>query len=677
MTLRNAILIVAGALLLQARAEHPEYNDAAAEKTLAPYFEVLGGASSAAFPLQKTEVAVQVAGTIADVQVKQVYANRGTTTIEAKYVFPASTRAAVHGMEMKIGDRVIKAKIEEKSQAKATYEKAKLEHKTAALLEQKRPNVCQMNVANIAPGEEVVVYLHYSETVAATDRIYEFVFPTVVGPRYSTTTADSAQGKADEWVQNPYLAKQPAGTDLSPTMPTVDIAVDVRAGMPLQSIKCTTHETDVTFPDANTTQLTFKPGVAAQAGNRDFVLKYQLADQKVASGLLLHRGEKENFFWLTVQPPARVTPAQIPAREYLFILDVSGSMHGFPLDTAKDLVRGLIGGLGERDTFNVMLFAGAANVLSPTPLPANQANIEQAVRLIDGENARGGTNLLPALEEAFALPGADQRSRSIVLITDGFVDCEKRSFDLVRNNLGKANFFAFGIGSSVNRFLIEGLAHVGRGEPFIVLEPRDCADAAKRFREYVNAPVLTDVKLEFDGFTASSIEPPSIPDVFADRPVEVFGKWTGEPRGRIRLKGLAGNEPVSFEFDVAEAISKGAQNPALRTLWARERVCTLSDYNQLGSSSEIIREITTLGLTYELLTDYTSFVAVDETPRPQHPPLAVAQTVIQPLPLPQGVANAAVGGGTVGTTPEPGGILLVAVAAAALLLGRRRAYPGI
>ncbi len=671
MKLLNSILIVAGALLLQTRAEYPDNHDLAATKTRAPYFEVLGGATSAAFPLQKTEVAVQVAGTLADVEVTQVYANRGTTTIEAKYVFPASTRAAVHGMEMKIGDRIIRAKIEEKSKALATYDNAKAEHKTAALLEQKRPNVCQMNVANIAPGEEVVVRLHYSETVAATERIYEFVFPTVVGPRYSTTPVNSAQAKEDDWVQNPYLAKQGQGNDLPAAMPPVDINVDVRAGMSMQSIKCPTHETDITFPDANTTHLTFKPGVAAQAGNRDFVLRYQLADQKVASGLLLHQGEKENFFWLTVQPPARVLPAQIPAREYLFIVDVSGSMHGFPLDTAKDLVRSLIGGLGEKDSFNVMLFAGAANVLSPTPLAANQANIELAVRLIDGQNAHGGTNLMPALEKAFALPGADQRSRSIVLITDGFVDCEKRSFDLVRNNLGQANFFAFGIGSSVNRFLIEGLAHVGRGEPFIVLEPKECAGAAKRFREYVNAPVLTDVKLEFDGFITSSIEPPSVPDVFADRPVEVFGKWTGEPKGHIRVKGLAGNEPVSFDFDVAEAFKKGAQNPALQTLWARERVRTLSDYMQVEGTSEMKREITTLGLTYELLTDYTSFVAVDETPRPQ---LAAAQTVTQPLPLPQGVANTAMGGGTAGTTPEPGGILLVLVAGGSLLIGRRRAY---
>ena len=671
MKLLHSILIVAGAVLSQARCETAENNDT---RTLAPYFEVTGGST---FPLQKTDVAVQVAGTIADVMVTQTYANLGGTPIEARYVFPASTRAAVHGMEMNVGGRVIVAKIEEKVKAQATYDQAKSEKKTAALLEQKRPNVCQMNVANIAPGETVVVKLHYSETIAATERIYEFVFPTVVGPRYSNAKTDSAEAKDETWVQNPYLLKPATGAEAT-ALPTLDLKVDVRAGMPIQSLRCTTHETDITFPDANTTHVALKPGVGGSAANRDFVLRYQLAEQKVATGFLLDQGEKENFFWLTVQPPARVLPAQIPAREYLFIVDVSGSMHGFPLDTAKQLVRGLIGGLGEKDSFNVMLFSGAANVLSPQPLAANQANIETAVRLLDGRNAGGGTELLPALEKAFQLPGDENRSRSIVLITDGFVDCEKRSFELVRNNLGRANFFAFGIGSSVNRFLIEGLAHVGRGEPFIVLEPKDCAPAAERFRKYINAPVLTDIKVECDGFVTNQVEPPSVPDVFADRPVEIFGKWTGEPKGRIRVSGLAGQERVTFDFDVAEAFAKGAHNPALPTLWARERVRTLGDYQKVQASDEQQREITTIGLTYHLLTDYTSFVAVDETPRPA---LAAAQTVTQPLPLPQGVSNQAVGGsmvvtgnaGTTGTTPEPGGALLAIVAIVAVLGGRRRA----
>jgi len=671
MKLHHSILTFTGALLLQVTARATSLPSPEDVGTDAPYFEIAdpSGGSAAAFPLQKTEVAVQISGTIADVIVHQVYANQGSTPIEAKYIFPASTRAAVHGMEMKIGERTITAKIQEKAQAAATYAAAKAEKKTAALLDQKRPNVCQMQVANIAPGEVVTVSLHYTETISATDRVYEFVFPTVVGPRYSNAAAGSPEQKKDEWVQNPYLKNPPAGTAAPVVFPSFDISLNLRTGMTVQSLKCPSHETDITFPDPNTTHLALKPGVSATAGNRDFVLRYQLADRKVATGLLLDQGEAENFFWLTVQPPARILPDQIPPREYLFIVDVSGSMSGFPLNTAKDLVRRLIGSLGAQDSFNVMLFAGAANVLSPKALAASTANIESALRLIDGQGASGGTNLLPALEKAFQLPGAEGRSRSIVLVTDGFVDCEKRSFDLVRTNLGKSNFFAFGIGSSVNRFLIEGLARAGRGEPFIVLSPEECGPAAERFRNYIAAPVLTDIKIEFDGFATSQMEPPSVPDVFADRPVELFGKWTGEPKGHIRVSGLSGKETLHFDFDVAEAYRKGASNPALKTLWARGRVRTLSDYMQVAESGDTRQEITNLGLTYQLLTDYTSFVAVDETPRPG---LAAARTLVQPLPVPQGVTNSAVGGGTAGTTPEPAGMLLVVVSLFAILGGRNR-----
>lgn len=683
--LLGTLLLPAAAAMCPAAAAPPydaaypapaEDRDPAATRTLAPYFSVHGTQTGEGLGLVNTKVAVQVTGTLADVVVEQTYTNRGTAPIEAEYLFPASTRAAVHGMEMKIGDRQINAVIQEKAKAAAIYAAAKTEKKTAALLEQKRPNVFQMQVANIGPGETVAVTLHYSETISSTDRVYEFVFPTVVGPRYSITPANSPEGKADAWVSNPYLnAKSPDGAaPAAPQAPGFEINVRVRAGMPVQSMTCPTHETAISYPDAGTASIALKPGTAATAGDRDFVLRYQLADRKVSSGLLLHRGEKENYFWLTLQPPARIAPTDIPPREYLFIVDVSGSMNGFPLETAKDLVRNLIGGMGPADSFNIMLFAGAANVLSPTPLPADAANLQRALNLIDGQGAGGGTNLLPALESAFALPGDENRSRSIVLITDGFVDCEKKSFDIVRKGLGKANFFAFGIGSSVNRFLIEGLARAGRGEPFVVLDQAGCAPAAKRFKHYIDAPVLTDVKVEFDGVETSAMEPWSVPDVFAERPVELFGKWTGEPRGKIRVRGLAGREPVSFEFDLATAAAQGTDNPALGTLWARQRVQRLGDDFTLDAGNDDIKnEITALGLKHHLLTEFTSFVAVDETPRPQ---LADAQRVTQPLPLPQGVSPAAVGGGTAGTVPEPGGLLLIMIAAIAVLSGRVRSKIG-
>jgi Ca-activated chloride channel family protein len=670
----TALAIFAARFAFAVPQPHP-FGDGPADKTLAPQFQVIGAdANLEAFPLKATKVNATIAGVIADVTVEQTYANTGKAPIEALYVFPASTRAAVHGVEMRIGSRVIKAKIQEKKQARATYEKAKSENKTASLLEEERPNVFQMSVANILPGDEVHVTLHYSEKLASTDRVYEFNFPAVVGPRYSNKGAQT-----EKWVQNPFLAE---GTK-SPA--TFAVSVNVNAGMPLQSLKSPSHDTArVEFANKESAKVTLD--AANDTGNRDFVLRYQLAESQVASGLLLHEDTDEKFFLLNVQPPARVKPEQIPARDYVFVIDVSGSMNGFPVEVAKTLMRDLLTGLKPTDTFNILLFAGSNQALSVSPLTATPENIARGTSLTNFAQGSGGTELLPALKTALAMPQPDGVSRSVVVITDGFVDVEKEAFQLVRENLGRANLFAFGIGSSVNRWLIEGLAHAGQGEPFVVLDQTEAAKSAKRFREYISSPVLTDISVSYEGFAAKEVQPGAFPDVFADRPIELIGKWSGKPEGRIIVKGKTGGAPYEASFDVAAESVKGLKNPALRPLWARERVRALGDdmdvsRNLRGGSedSEAVREITTLGLTYELLTPYTSFVGVDETPREL---LAQAKSVQQPLPLPQGVNNNAVGGGQIvvttnspvhtGAAPEPGTTGLLILAAASLLLQRRR-----
>jgi Ca-activated chloride channel family protein len=363
-------------------------------------------------------------------------------------------------------------------------------------------------------------------------------------------------------------------------------------------------------------------------------------------------------------------------------------MNGFPIGVAKTLMRDLLHGLKPTDTFNILLFAGDSQALSETPIPATPDNINRGTSLANFAIGSGSTELLPALKRALAMPQPDGVSRSVVVVTDGFVDVEKEAFTLVRENLGRANLFAFGIGSSVNRWLIEGLAHAGQGEPFVVLDQGEAANSAKRFREYISTPVLTDISVRYEGFAARDTQPATFPDVFADRPIELIGKWTGKPEGRIIVKGKTGGAPYEAVFDVATESVRGLQNPALRPLWARERVRALSDDMQVDAQlrggsdkGEAIREMTTLGLSYDLLTPYTSFVGVDETPREL---LAQAKSVNQPLPLPQGVNNNAVGAGQVvvaannpvqiGAAPEPGVAGLLILTAAALLLQRRRKW---
>jgi Ca-activated chloride channel family protein len=607
-----------------------------ANKTLSPYFYIKSDDPSVdQLPLKSTSADVKVVGVIADVIVTQVYKNEGKKPLEAIYIFPASTRAAVYGMKMTIGKRTIIAKIQERKEARRQYEEAKQQGKSASLLEQQRPNVFQMNVANILPGDVIQVELKYTELLVPTDGVYEFVYPTVVGPRYSNQPAETAL-PSQKWVENPYFHQGE-----SPPY-TFEITASLASGLPIQNVACTSHQVNIQYDGPSHASIKLDPSDKS-GGNRDFILKYQLAGGKVQSGLLLFEGEKEKFFLLMLQPPKRVNVSQIPPREYIFIVDVSGSMYGFPLDISKKLLKDLIGNLRPTDKFNVLLFSGGSSLMSEQSLPATSENIQRAINLIDRQRGGGGTELLPALKRALSLTRSEGYSRSVVMATDGYVTVEEEVFDLIRKNLGDANMFTFGIGSSVNRHLLEGMARIGMGEPFVISKPEETREKAEKFRKMIESPVLTKVKVDFGKFDVYDVEPLSIPDVFAERPVIVFGKWRGKPVGEMTLHGLTSSGPYVNKIDIRKE-KPLKSNSALQYLWARHRITLLSDYNSLHQDAERIKEVTQLGLTYNLLTAYTSFVAIDTEVRLVD---GQAVTVKQPLPLPEGVSDYAVGRGSV------------------------------
>lgn len=605
-------------------------------KTGAPYFFVQSqDPDGDALPLKSTDVDVDIAGVIADVTVEQTYKNTGRKPLEAVYVFPASTRAAVYGMRMEIGERIIEAEIDKRKQARQAYEKAKAAGQSASLLEQQRPNVFQMNVANILPGDVIKVTLRYTENLVPENAEYRFVFPTVVGPRYTGPQGDQ-QSPAENWTANPHLRKG------QPPTSRFDIDVHICAGMPIAQVACDTHPTDVAFAGKTKARVGLADD-ASDTGNRDFIVKYRLAGNAIETGMLLYEGEGQNYFLMMMQPPETVDPDEMPPREYLFIVDVSGSMNGFPLNTSKALIKDLIGGLKPTDRFNVLLFAGGQALMAEKPVAATPANIRRAENLIDRQRGGGGTQLLPALQKALDLPAMENSARTVVIATDGYVSVEKQAFDIIRNRLGDANLFAFGIGSSVNRYLIEGMARAGMGEPFVVTRPAKAPKVADDFRKLIAAPMLTDIEMAYEGFDAYDIEPPAVPDLFAQRPVVVFGKYRGKPEGRITVAGRVGDDTYQKTIEVKPELADD-QNAGLRFLWARHRIAMLSDYNRLSADDVRIEEITRLGLAHNLLTRYTSFVAIDKRIRNKNgePP----ETVRQPLPMPEGVSDPAAGRGS-------------------------------
>jgi Ca-activated chloride channel homolog len=516
---------------------------------------------------------------------------------------------------------------------------------------------------NLMPGEQVEIQLRYTELLLPTDGVYEVVFPTVVGPRYSSEP-ESAALPEDRWVKSPYLRQgdKPANA--------LHLSTKISAGVPIRDLSCISHQTLPQWHSPSIASVVLDDTDPAQ-GNRDFILRYRLAGDQIGSGLLLYQGEDENFFLYMAQPPARIANADIPGREYIFVIDVSGSMNGFPLDTAKQLLRDLIGQLRPSDLFNVVLFAGDSTVLSETSLPADGQNISKAIQLIEQQRGSGGTELLAAIQNAMKLPHQAGVSRSIVLVTDGYISGEKGVFDYIRDHLNQANVFSFGIGPSVNRYLIEGVAKAGMGEAFVVTQGEEAPAVATRFREYIQNPVLTDIQVRASGFDIYDVQPSHLPDLFAQRPVILFGKWRGPVGGTFELKGKTGQGDYLTRLEVG-GVQPDEANRGLRYLWARSRIAELSDYGSGDVDADRIGQITSLGLKYNLLTQYTSFIAVREVVSNTQ---GQAKDVDQPLPLPMGVSDLAVGIDTQsGSEPELIWLIATFIAITFIMIvrGRRR-----
>lgn len=564
------------------------------DATECPYFNVSSSDSTGvAFSLISTDVDATISGVIANVVVEQTYLNSGDSTIDATYVFPMSSKAAVYAMQMIIDGRTIEAVIKRKDEAQAIFENADSLGLTASLLEQERANVFQMSLANIDPGDSLTVRLVYTELLVPKNGIYQFVFPTIVGPRYTTN--------GEPWVSQTLQDAFPVSeTDLN-------IDLKINAGMPVVA-ECTSHDAIFNYIDnSSQTSLATNPG-------DDFIVDYTLTRNQISTGMLLYEGEDEHFFLSMIQPAKPDIPFESPPREYIFIMDVSGSMLGTPIEISKELITNLLMDLDYEDKFNILFFSYGSAVLSTNSLAVTDDNIALAIEMIDNLETGGVTELLPAMERALSMEGTENFSRSFVVLTDGLVTVEKEAFDLIRQNLNEANFFSFGIGSPINRLIIEGIAYVGEGEPFIVSNFNDAGEAAETFKEYIERPVLTNIEASFEGIDVYDLEPLTIPDVFAERPIIIYGKYNGSAEGNITITGDYAGGTISSTLYFSDYTDNMEDNIALKYLWARKRIKLMSDYGIASNETDTLsieEEITQLGLKYSLVTDYTSFVAVD------------------------------------------------------------------
>lgn len=593
-------------------------------------------------PLERTSVKAQVNGYGAEVTVVQKFKNTSTTPIEAVYTFPLPNDAAVGRMRMKIGDRIIEGQIKKRDEARLIYEQAKAAGQAAALLDQERPNIFTQSVANITPGANIEVEITYVQVLKYDSGEFEFNFPMVVGPRFLGNTPDPTK------VDPPRTTR--TGTN-------IDISVDLMTGGTIRGLRSVLHEIDQKPNGKGGTSVSLKK--EDEIPNKDFILRYALSGETVDTAFLTHTDARGGFFSLVVLPPKQPTAAQIAPREVIFVMDQSGSQSGFPIEKSKELTLSMIQTMRPGDTFNVIGFNNTVRKLWDTPQPLNPENLRAAREFVSGMQANGGTQLRDGVIAALTGTRDPRRLRIVLFNTDGYVGDEAAVLDSIQKQRDTARMFTFGIGNSVNRYLIDAMAEEGRGDAEYVTLAEAAGHAVSKFAKRMSTPVLTNVTAQFSGVTVSEVQPNSLPDVFADRPIVIHGRFTGNGTGSVVLKGDLGGKPWSKTLSLDFAANKA---PAVPVLWARKKVTEIERTDYIGAfrgqaRTPSVDAITKVGLDFGIMTQYTSFVAVEQRvinvggkQRTVNVPVEQADGVIMNTGGPGGTLSSFAAPATIGTT---------------------------
>ncbi|NPC71395.1 hypothetical protein HPP05_16720 [Corallococcus exiguus] len=595
------------------------------------------------FSLKRTEVDAEVSGFLASVTVTQVFENPYTSPLEALYVFPLPELAAVDGMEMHIGERVITGVIQTREQARDTYERAKAEGKTAALLDQERPNIFTQSVANILPGETIRVRIHYVERLTYDAGTYRFSFPMVVAPRFiGGTPLPTRQGEGMEpdtttvpdasRITPPVLADSRSGHD-------IQLTVRMDAGLPVHSLRSTTHRVDVKRDGQS--RATVSLGRDDRIPNKDFILEYVVADALIRPAVLMHRdpGADHGYFLVMLNPQLSPTQREIVPRELYMVLDTSCSQSGLAIEKSKAITKEVLNHLMPEDTFQVLNFDTQVTKFAPTAVPATPENIQNALPYVANFWGGGGTDVNIAAREAMLPANDPARLRMVLFMTDGLIGGDEQVLGTLQKHLREeTRIFSAGVGSSTNRYLITKMGELGRGASTLVNLNRPEEDVAREFEQRMRGPVLTSVVVDTDGLPVSDVYPKSVPDLFAGQPLFLVGKFTGTGDGVLRISGRVRGQVHRFDVPV-HFPEVAPEHDSLKSLWARQRIEELTVEGYRGETPEVVQGITDTALQYHLMSRYTSFVAVEQVARTAPNGESVREMV--PVQLPDGMVSGA------------------------------------
>jgi Ca-activated chloride channel family protein len=599
-----------------------------------------------------TDVRMDISGLVARVKVRQEFRNEGGDWVEGIYVFPLPDKAAVDRMRLHIGDRFIEGEIREKEQAKKEYEQAKQSGRKASLVQQQRANLFTTSVANVAPGELVVVEIEYLEDIRYEDGRFSIRFPMTLTPRYipgqalpdkqgNGWSADTDQVADASLITPPQLSRS--------TNHKISLTADVNAGMPLEIIASRYHPVNVSEKNGHyTVALSDQKTIM----DHDFELVWQPVPSAEPRAMAFAETiDGKPYHLLMVMPPnqADALPEQMP-RETIFIVDTSGSMHGVSMSQAKRAVDLAIKALKPGDLFNVIEFDSYTTALYPHSMLASASNVANALNFVQQLQADGGTEMRPALKLALTTPAQESHLRQIIFITDGSVGYEDQMFSMIEQSLGAARLFTVGIGSAPNSLFMRKAAEAGRGSYTFISALHEVSEKMEALFRKLEHPQITDINMHWPSGVIVDSYPATVPDLYLGEPVSVKVQASNEFRRGDEVRITGNSVAGAWAADVA--LDAPVQSEGVGALWARARIGELMDQERQGGDAEELRAgILETALTHHLVSKYTSLIAVDKTPvRPSSDPLSSEQV---PNLMPYGQSANAIFGFPATATSAP------------------------
>ena len=560
----------------------------------------------------------QVTGNVARVYVSQQFTNPSEDWVEGLYVFPLSADSAVDELLMHVGERVIRADIQRREKARATYEKARSQGRQASLVDQERPNMFTTSVANIAPHSSITVEIAYLETIAYRDGRYTLRLPLAITPRY-----------------NPRAANRVLSVNATPervTSPQQQVSIDVQLapGFPLQSVDSLHHQI-ATAPDLPGKHIRLIGSELPT--DRDFELVWiPAATPDVQAAVFAERAGEETYAMLMLTPPQQDARSS-ERREVEFIIDTSGSMGGPSIEQARAALQMGIDRLSQADRFNIIRFSDTASSLYQAPQPVSEASRALASQFIASLAANGGTEMRPPLELAFAVAPSEGLLRQIVFITDGSVGNEAQIISLIRKNIGDARLFTVGIGGSPNAFFLQEAAAAGRGSYTYIAEREQVRARMEDLFRKIESPALVDLSVQWPGSAKSELASPMPSDLYAADPLVVLARITDLPAASqvITLSGRTHGIDWIQQIPIASV----TEQAGISKLWARERIGALVRHRNFGGdAAQAQADIVELALQHHLISEFTSLVAADDSPA--RPPEATDRSEQAPTSAPAG-----------------------------------------